>query len=604
MMLLDLQNNTKLAKQTTSQGPQFLPKHKKGLYLTILLVWASSVIWFHPRLVSLLDMAQDTQSWLALAFFIFFIELAWLYGFYNIFLIIFAKIYQYRRRGKVVHQAHGMEESPVAVLYTTCNDFVAESAQSCVEQDYPNYTVYILDDSSDPGCKNEIDAFALRYGSKVKVVRRANRKGFKAGNLNNALSTVVTEPFFAIADADEILPKDFLTRLVQEIQCDEKCGFVQANHVSNPHQKSKLARSLGVGIDIHWKWHQPLRNEYGFVMFLGHGALIRRSCWEIVQGFPEIVSEDLAFAIRIREQGYRGKFVEDVICYEDFPDTIRAFRIRHMKWTRGTCEFLFKEAGRLLRAPNITWMEKLDIFFPTMNLPLTFFYFLFMIDANLFIPQLFGESRVATLVFQNLEFQLPVMALNHGFTEIFTLDFFLITLMTFLAPVLCFVISLSNRPLRLWQFLSHSTAVYAALSPLSTLGTLSYMATQKAQFLVTGDTRQSEQTVTQVSGISSFGRGFSKFFNGSHPDLFAVQAFEIATGMFFALLCLTLFQISFFGLCLAFMLLPIMHHIRWDHPVLRVLVHIPFLIIILGIGLSSLAAIGLQTVFFGYGFHF
>ena len=50
-------------------------------------------------------------------------------------------------------------------------------------------------------------------------------------------------------------------------------------------------------------------------MFLGHGAVLRRRCWGVVGGFPEIVSEDLAYAIRIREHGWRGYFVKDVVCY-------------------------------------------------------------------------------------------------------------------------------------------------------------------------------------------------------------------------------------------------------------------------------------------------
>ena len=154
---------------------------------------------------------------------------------------------------------------------------------------------------------------------------------------------------------------------------------MQANHVCNPNQNSKLAKSLGAGIDFHWKWHQPLRNKYGFVMFLGHGALIRRNLLGAGRWFfQKIVSEDLAFALRIREHGYRGKFVEDVVCFEDFPDTIRAFRIRHMKWTRGTCEFLLKEGARLIRSKHISWVEKLDVLFPTLNFTaLPFFLFFY-----------------------------------------------------------------------------------------------------------------------------------------------------------------------------------------------------------------------------------
>ena len=65
-----------------------------------------------------------------------------------------------------------------------------------------------------------------------------------------------------------------------------------------------------------------------------------------------------------------------------------------------------------------------------------------------------------------------------------------------------------------------------------------------------------------------------------------------------------MFQISFFGLCLAFVLLPVMHYLGWDAKAMRVLVYLPFALILLGVGLASLSMVGMQTVFFGYGFHF
>ena len=388
---------------------------------------------------------------------------------------------------------------------------------------------------------------------------------------------------------------------------DENCGFVQANHKSNPNQKSKLAKSLGAGIDIHWKWYQPLRNTYGFVMFLGHGALLRRSCWEQIGGFPDIVSEDLGFAMRIREKGYYGRFVQDVVCYEDFPETIRAFRIRHIKWTRGTCEFLFKEAGWLLRSRKISWSEKFDILFPTLNLPLTLFYFLFMINANIVLPLLFGHRQDMTFVINDNEYVLPLYALNAGFNPIFSMDFFIITMLTFFAPVLTFIIEMARKPVQMFRFLAHSTAVYAALSPLSAIGVLSFFITRKATFLVTGDTRQSSIAQPDLINRSVWKRlksRMSTLVKRSHPDQWEVKMFEILTGIVFGLICFFLMQISFMGLSLAFIIFPIMHNKKWGESWLKPVVYIPFILILLGVGIGAAGAFGLQTVFFGFGFHF
>lgn len=606
-----------------SQARPMAVSPKPTLYLTVFGAWLLALVWFQPRLLLLLDMAYNWASELALWLFIGFIDFAWLYGIYNVAIVGFAVWYQLMRKwapAKPVAAGNPINHiapiapidhilPPVAILYTTCNDFVEESVLSCVTQDYPNFTVYMLDDSTDEKFKQLVDQFAQRFSERVKVIRRPDRKAFKAGNMNHGLATAATEePYFAIADADEILPPDFLSKLVPVMEHDPTCGFVQANHRANPNSQSALAKSLGVGIDIHWKWYQPLRNDYGFVMFLGHGALLRRKCWEEIGGFPDIVSEDLGFAIHIREKGYRGRFVEEVVCYEDFPDTVRAFRIRHMKWTRGTSEFLHKKMGWLLRARNISWTEKLDVLFPTLNLPLTLVYFLFMLNANLVLPMFFSYRQDLTFVLGGQELLIPILALSPGFEVIYDWDFFAITLLTFFAPVLSFVVALAHKPAQLFRFLSHSTALYAALSPLSSIGVIAYLISGKAFFLVTGDTQQKDYQVKNNGAgtwsVKKLRDTWTQFLAKSHPDTRIVQGFEIGVGILFMLLALWMFQISFFGLCLAFLLLPLMHHLPWNHRFVKVAVYVPFVLIMMGVFLSGLSVFGMKAVFFGYGFHF
>lgn len=581
---------------------------KPYLYFTIVGSWIGLLLWFQPRLWALTDMAYNIPSLITIVMFILFIDLAWLYGMYNIGVILFALIhkYFYSKPETLVSIAPATSYPAVAILYTTCNDFVASSVESCVHQDYPNYKVYILDDSSDPVAKSQVDQFAARHPGLVDVVRRPDRKAFKAGNLNHGLANFAKEKYFAIADADEIIPTDFLSKMVPVMEFDDKCGFVQANHKVNPNNQSPLSESLGVGIDIHWKYYQPLRNDFGFVMFLGHGALLRRRCWEEIGGFPDIVSEDLGFAIQARELGYRGRFLSNVICYEDFPDTVRSFRVRHMKWTRGTSEFLFKNFNFLLKAKKITWMEKLDILFPTLNLPLTLVYFLFMVVANLLIPLFFGVRQDITIELAGTSLVFPVYALDAGFESIYTIDFFIITMITFFAPVLCFIIGLIHKPWTMIKFISHSTAMYAALGPLSSIGVIGYLISGKAIFLVTGDKKDGKATDSNSTHgwIQRLEASWRLLINKSHPDSPLVQGLEIMTGSIFAIACVYMFQISFLGLCLAFIFMPLLHRIGWQNKTARVVAHLPYVLIMVGIFLAGLSLVGMQTMFFGYGFHF
>jgi cellulose synthase/poly-beta-1,6-N-acetylglucosamine synthase-like glycosyltransferase len=576
---LEVQNSTK----------RLIQRPLPHLYASIFGTWLLSLIWFQPRLWKLLEMTDSVFGIAAIVFFIVFTEIAWLYALFNVFVVIFAVLYRrfYAQPNLVYPPIRGTQPA-VAILYTTCNDFVEESLNSCLAQDYPNFKIYILDDSSSQMHMALVDDYARRNPERVQVVRRANRNGFKAGNLNHGLSTAaIQEPYFALVDADEILPVHFLKSLVPRLQSDQRCAFIQANHQSNPNDSSALAQSLGVGIDIHWRWYHPLRNCFGFVMLLGHGALIRRACWQAVGGFPELVSEDLAFALRLRERGWRGYFAADVICYENFPEDMRAFRVRHMKWTRGTCEFLRQKFWDVIISKRISLVEKLDILFPTLSLPLSPLFFLFILDANLILINLFGQAQPVQLEFLNLQFNLPTRVLGGGFEALGGLDFFFMTALAIVAPILCFVIELWRKPMELLRFIGVSVTVYGALGGLSSLGVLFYLLTGKAVFHATAD-RSNKPNALPTSHTGVPFAGLKQLLVSSHPDHWVVRGFELSCGLAFCAMCLQLVQVSFFGLAVAQILHPILHRTRWEHPLMQKLVQLPLAFMLLGFVLRSL----------------
>lgn len=591
-------------------APAAFPGARPALYASIFLAWGASLFWFHPRLASLMQLAHGPLTAGALGFFIVFTEIAWLYGFYNVGVIVFATLYRRRQARDASPPPTALPDPApaVAVLYLTCNDFNEDSANSCLVQDYPSYNVYVLDDSSDPAFQARVDAFAARHRERARVVRRRDRSGFKAGNINHALEVGTRgEPLFALVDADEVLPPDFLRRVVPRLVASERCGFVQATHRANPATQSALGAALGVGIDIHWRWYHPLRNRYGFVMLLGHGAVIKRRVWEDIGGFPRIVSEDLAFSLRARQRGWHGIFAEDVVCYEDFPDTVRAFRIRHMKWTRGTCELFAREMRPLLRGRGVPLVEKLDVLFPALSLPLSLVYFLFVIDANLLFGLLFTRPHPLTVALGSHQFVLPTRAFLPEFAAVGGWDFFAITILTFIAPILCFVIDLAPQPARLFRFLCRSTLIYASLGPMSSFGVLAYLMTGKATFMVTGERRGSSTEVTVRSGVSVLRRAWNwtrKSVTGSHPDHPLIQAFEVVCGVVLAVACLQAAGVSFLGLAVAVMMMPVLHHVPWEHPMMQRLAYVPFTLIMSGMMMGVLGVMGMQSTFFGYGFHF
>ncbi len=121
---------------------------------------------------------------------------------------------------------------------------------------------------------------------------------------------------------------------------------------------------------------------------LGHGAMIKRECYEAAGGFPPLVAEDLCLSIEARNHGYYVAFAPNIVCREEYPIDYVAFKKRHSKWTQGNLEFIKKYTGKIAKS-KMRWFEKMDIVLFTYNLPLTA-VFAFFIFANLMIAPLLG----------------------------------------------------------------------------------------------------------------------------------------------------------------------------------------------------------------------
>ncbi|MEK9179542.1 MAG: glycosyltransferase, partial [Patescibacteria group bacterium] len=196
---------------------------------------------------------------------------------------------------------------PVAILYTCMNDIKEKAIEACLKQNYPNFAVYVLDDSSTVEEQQLVDGLQRKYKNKFNVIRRESHSGYKAGNLNNALRQIgKAYTYVCIVDSDEIIPITFLRDLVSILEKNKNLGFVQASH--RQYSETDYGKSISDNIDLHWKYFFPARNLFGFVYSYGHGVLLRTKVLLEIGGFPEIVSEDIAVSTIIRENGYKGYY--------------------------------------------------------------------------------------------------------------------------------------------------------------------------------------------------------------------------------------------------------------------------------------------------------
>ena len=376
-------------------------KKNPALYVTMLLVWTvlTAFLWinFLPKIIDVpfrggraVSMGVQIGARVLLTFNGIFISYFWLNGVKDFLYVIWYYIFRKRmlqRYHSVIDTDVSGAKDKVLMVYCTCNDFDGKSLEESRKQTYPYVTTVILDDSTAEEYKKAVDDFAQKHG--IKVVRRNDRVGFKAGNINHYLMGEECKNegygYYVILDSDEILPPDYVYESLKFFYARKNVGIVQANHVSD-RNRNFFMKLFHVGVNSHWPTYQTMKHFYGFSTMLGHGAMLKRECYEQAGGFPPLVAEDLCLSIEARSAGYYVAFAPNIVCREEYPIDYVAFKKRHSKWTQGNLEFIKKYTGRIARA-NMKWFEKMDIVLFTYNLPLTA-VFAFFIFANLMIAPL------------------------------------------------------------------------------------------------------------------------------------------------------------------------------------------------------------------------
>jgi cellulose synthase/poly-beta-1,6-N-acetylglucosamine synthase-like glycosyltransferase len=305
------------------------------MFIVIIGLWIITLLYFNPKILHTLYGKPPLIALVPIYLFVLCLNFMWLLSIYHLVLSFFSA---FIIKPLILEPAIDQKDR-VAILYLTMNDFVEEAILSCCNQDYDNFNIFLLDDSTGPLWQKKVDDFVASY-KQINLVRRPTRDNYKAGNLNYTLERIYKEyKYFAIADADSVFPIDFIKKMLPYFSLDERVAFVQANHRQNTNRRTPFIEDLELNADSHYIYYMPAKAEYGFVMLYGHGALIRTDVWKGVDGFPNCISEDLVFSSILRERGYLGVLALDVICKEDFPSDYKSFRIRYERWVEGSLLF-------------------------------------------------------------------------------------------------------------------------------------------------------------------------------------------------------------------------------------------------------------------------
>ncbi len=233
--------------------------------------------------------------------------------------------------------------------------FVTERLINAVcKFDYPKnlLEIQILDDSSDETIEIA-DVLSLKWqklGIDIKVIRRPDRSGFKAGALKYGLEKAKGN-FIAIFDADFIPSPDFLKKTVPVLN-QHNVGMVQTRWGHTNREYSLLTKAQAFWLENHFRIEQTSRSNLNlFFNFNGTAGIWKKQAiLEAGNWQADTLTEDLDLSYRAQLKGWKFLYLEDVISPAELPPTLSALKGQQFRWTKGGAEVSRKLIPSLIRS--------------------------------------------------------------------------------------------------------------------------------------------------------------------------------------------------------------------------------------------------------------
>jgi len=239
--------------------------------------------------------------------------------------------------------------------------------RAACEMIYPEnkHEIQVLDDSTDEtsGLIDYVAAELKKLGHDIKVIRRTDRIGFKAGALANGLDRA-KGGLVAVFDADFVPPKNYLTKTVPFFLSDNCLGLVQARWGHLNRRSSLLTRVQSIGIDGHFMVEQSARCWNGlFMNFNGTAGVWRKQAISDAGGWQwDTLTEDIDLSYRVQLSGWKTAYLPDLVVPAEIPEDVSAFKSQQFRWAKGSIQTAIKLMPRVLDS-KIPIFKKIEAFF-------------------------------------------------------------------------------------------------------------------------------------------------------------------------------------------------------------------------------------------------
>jgi cellulose synthase (UDP-forming) len=260
-----------------------------------------------------------------------------------------------------------LDQSPsIDVLICSYNEgkeILERTIVGALGMDYPNFRVWMLDDSRRDWVKTLCTELGCLYLS------RPDNTHAKAGNINHALDTIARLPdppeFVSILDADFVPTPHFLKRATSLFH-DPTIGVVQTpQHFVNPDPIQ-----INLGATKFWPDEQryffdivlPAKDAWSAAFCCGTSSIIRMQPLMEIGGFPtDSVTEDYLLSLRLKEKGFSTAYLNEPLTYGLAPEGLKEYITQRSRWCLGFMQIVRGRSGPLSRRSPLALIDRLSL---------------------------------------------------------------------------------------------------------------------------------------------------------------------------------------------------------------------------------------------------
>ncbi|MFZ3072643.1 MAG: glycosyltransferase [Thermodesulfobacteriota bacterium] len=286
---------------------------------------------------------------------------------------------------------HPSASPPVSIIIAAYNEEkgIVETVNSLFLMDYPSFEIIVASDgSTDSTLPNLVRAFGLKRIDLIyrPIIPTSGVRGFYVNPLRPNLTVIDKEhggksdsmnvginaarsPYFCSIDADSVLERDALTRLMRPIIEEPEivkatggivrivngCAVKDGNISAVGIPKSRLARFQVIEYVRSFLFGRTGWSAINSLLILsGTFSMFNKRVVQSVGGYnTNTVTEDMELVVKVHrflmdsDEKYKIVFVPDPICWTEVPENMKMLARQRRRWHTGLGESLYLHRSML-----------------------------------------------------------------------------------------------------------------------------------------------------------------------------------------------------------------------------------------------------------------